>query len=88
MKVDEYNGKDVVMVNVWDCKVWLFSSNEFGKNIACLVSAHTVGLGGLRLWEKEKAQKISVKKRKRRSIRLKFYLYEVCLSYIIYCLNF
>ena len=32
--------------------------------------------------------KISVKKRKRCSIRINLDLYEVCLSYIIYCLLF
>ena len=38
--------------------------------------------------EKEEVQKISGKKRKRRSIRMEVDLYEVCLSYIIYCLLF
>ena len=38
------------------------------------------------LWEKEEAQKISGKKIKTPSIRLKFDLYEVCISYFIPCL--
>ena len=40
------------------------------------------------LWEKKKEIKISGKKRKGRSIRIKVDLYEVCLSYIIYCILF
>ena len=86
MKADEENGQDVGMVNGRDQKVWQFSSNEFGKNIGCLVSAPTFDLGGYRLWDKEEAQKMSGKKRNRRLIRVKVDLYEVFLSYIIYCL--
>ena len=40
-------------------KVCIFSSNEFWKNIGCIVSAPTFGLGGLDLWEK---QKVKIKK--------------------------
>ena len=47
MKVDEDNGKSEGMVNGWDRKVWQFSSNEFWKNIGCLVSAPNFGLGGV-----------------------------------------
>ena len=65
-----------------------FSSNEFWKNIGCLVSAPTFGLGGSRMWEKEEGIKIILKKRKRRSIKIKVDFYEVCLSKIIYCLLF
>ena len=64
--------------NVRYRKFCRFSSNEFCKNIGCLVSAPIFGLGGLRLWEKEEDLKLSVKKRKRRSIRVKVDLYEVC----------
>ena len=46
-------------------------------------SAPTFGIGGPNLWEKVEAKKIILKKRKRRSIRAKFDLYEVCLSYIM-----
>ena len=53
MKVDEDNGKYVVMVNGKAWKVRRFSSNEFWKNIDCLVSAPTFGLVGSRFWEKE-----------------------------------
>ena len=84
----EDNGKYVVMLNVRAWKVWQFSSNKFWKNIGCLVSAPTFGLGGSRLWEKEEAQEISGDKRKRHSIMMKVYLYEVCIYYIIYCLMF
>ena len=88
MKADEENGQDVGMVNGRDQKVWQFSSNEFGKNIGCLVSAPTFDLGGYRLWDKEEAQKMSGKKMNIRLIRVKVDLYEVFLSYIIYCLLF
>ena len=79
-KVDEGNGKALGKVNVRYRKVRQFSSNEFWKNIGCLVSAPTFGIGGSRLWEKEEDIKISGKKRKLRSIRIKDDLYEVCLS--------
>ena len=42
----------------------------------------------LRLWDKGEERKLIVNKRKRRSIRINVYLYEVCISYIIYCLLF
>ena len=74
--------------NVRYLKVRQFSSNEFWKNIGCLVSAPTFGLGGSRMWEKEEGIKIILKKRKRRSIKIKVDFYEVCLSKIIYCLLF
>ena len=74
--------------NVWYRKFRRFSSNEFWKNVGCLVSAPTFGLGESRLWEKEEELKLSGKKRKRRSIWVKVDLYEVCLSYFIYCLLF
>ena len=51
--VDEENGKQRVKGNVQYRKVRCFSSCEFWKNIGCLVSAPTFGIGGLRLWEKE-----------------------------------
>ena len=69
-KVDEENGKALNKGNVRYRKVRRFSSNEFWKNIGCLVSAPTFGLGGLRLWEKEAYIKLSGNKRKRRSIRI------------------
>ena len=46
-KVGEYNGKAVVIVNVWSRGFWRFSSNEFWKNIGCLISAPTFGIGGV-----------------------------------------
>ena len=76
------------IVNGRDRKVWQFSSNEFWKNIGCLISAPTIGLGESRLWEKEETQKISRRKSKIHSIRIKVYLYYFCLYYIIYCLLF
>ena len=69
-KVEEENGKALNKGNVRYRKVCRFSSNEFWKNIGCLVSATTFGLGVLRLWEKEADRKLSGKKRKRRSIRI------------------
>ena len=65
-KVDKENRKLFNKGNVWYLKVCRFSSNEFWKNIGCLVSAPTFGLGGSRLWEKEEELKLSRKKRKRR----------------------
>ena len=87
-KVDGENEKASNKGNVRYRKVCQFSSNEFWKNIGCLVSAHTFGLGGSKLWEKEEDLKLSGKKRKRRSVRVKIDLYEVCRSYFIYCLLF
>ena len=76
------------MVNGGACEVWRFSSNAFWENISCLVSAPTFGIGGSALWDKKELQKTSVKKRKMFLIKVKFNLYEICLSYIIYCLLF
>ena len=45
-KVDEDNGKALNKVNVRYHKVRRFSSNEFWKNIGCLISAPTFGIGG------------------------------------------
>ena len=84
-KVDEESGKQRVKGNVRYRKVCRLSSCEFWKNIGCLVSAPTFGLGGSRLWEKEEEQKLSGKKRKRRSILEKVDLYEVC--FIFYLLS-
>ena len=86
--MDKDNGKALGIGNVWYRKLRWFSSNEFWKNIGCLISAPTFSLAVSRLWEKEEDIKISGKKRKRRSIRIKVDFYEVCLSYIIYCLLF
>ena len=87
-KVDSENGKALNKGNIRYRKVCWLSSNEFWKNIGCIVSAPTFGIGGLRLWEKEEEINLSVNKRKRRSIRIKVILCEVCLSGIIYCLLF
>ena len=88
INVDESNGKTVVMMNVWDQKAWRFSCNEFRNNIGFLASAPKFGLGGLRILEKEESQKRIVNKRKTFSCSVRVFLYEVCLSYIIYCLLF
>ena len=53
LKVDEENGKALGMVNRQYQKVWQFSSNEFWKNIGCLVSAPIFVLIRSRMWEKE-----------------------------------
>ena len=45
-KVDEENGKALNKGNVRYQKVRRFSSNGFWKNIGCIVSAPTFGLGG------------------------------------------
>ena len=75
MKVDEDNGKSLGMVNGRYQKSCRLSSNEFWKNIGCLVSAPNFGLGGSRLWEKEEAIKISGKNRKMHSILINVDLY-------------
>ena len=49
-KVDEENGKVLNKGNVRYRKVCRFSSNEFWKNIGCLDSAPTFGLGGSMIW--------------------------------------
>ena len=46
IKVDEDNGKYVGMENGQARKFWQFSGKGFWKNISCLVSAYTFGLGG------------------------------------------
>ena len=51
-KVDEDNGKALDKCNVRYRKVFRFSINEFWKNIGCLVSAPTFGIGGSRMLEK------------------------------------
>ena len=58
-KVYEENGKMLNKGNVRYCKVHRFSSNEFWKNIGCLVSAHTFGIGGSRMWDKEEGLNLS-----------------------------
>ena len=52
LKVDEEKDKASVMVNRRAQKFRRFSSNEFWKNIGCLISDPTFGIGGLRLLEK------------------------------------
>ena len=88
MKVDEDNGKALGIVNGWYQQFWRFSSNWFLKNIDCLVLAPTFGLEVLSLWDKEEEININGKNRKMCSISINVYLYEVYLSYIIYCLMF
>ena len=87
-KVDEENGKSLVKGRVQYQNFLRFSSNEIRKNIGCLVSDPTFGLGGSMMWEKEEGIRIIVNKRKRLSIKIKVDFYEVCLSKIIYCLLF
>ena len=84
MRVDKDNGKYMVMVKGRAWKFWLFSSNEFWKNIGCLILDLTFGLGGSSLWEKQEAHKIGGHKSKRRSIRVNVDFYEVFLSYFIH----
>ena len=88
LKVDEENGKALNKGNVQYRKFCCLLSNEFWNNIGCLVSSPTLGLGGLRLWDKEEDLKLSGKNRKRCSIWVKIDLYEVYQSYFICCLLF
>ena len=87
-KVDKENGKSLGIGNGQYQKVSRFSRNEIWKNIGCLVSAHTFGLGVPRLWKNEEDIKISRKKSKGRSIQINVDLYEVCIYYTFYCLHF
>ena len=52
LKADDDNGKSMGIGNGRYRKVCRFSSNEFCKNIGCLVSAPTFGIGGPRLRKK------------------------------------
>ena len=72
------NGERTVSESLAIFKQW------FWNNIGCLILAPTFGLGGLKLLKKEDTKNIGGNKRKRYSIRLKVYFYEVCLSYFIY----
>ena len=85
IKVDKDNGKSVGMVKGRARKFWRFSRNEFWKNIGCLVSAPNFGLGGLMRWDNKEEQNISGNNSKIHSIRVKIYLYWVCLYFIIHC---
>ena len=49
-KMDGDNGKALGIGNGWYQKVRWLSSNEFWKNIGCLLSTPTFGIKGLRLW--------------------------------------
>ena len=86
--MDEENRKELNKGNVRNRNVCWFFINEFWKNIGCLVSVHTFGIGGSRLWEKEEDIQLSGKERNIFSIRIKVDLYEFCLYEIIYCLLF
>ena len=78
LKVDEDNGKAMGIGNGRYQKVRRFSSNKFWKNIGCLVSTPSFGLGGSRLYEKEEEMKISGKKRKMCSIRIRL----ICMRFV------
>ena len=78
-KVNEENGRGGTQENGICWKLQRFSRNEFWKNIGCIISAHTFGLGGSRLWEKD--QNISGKNRKRYLIQSKVDLYENVYRY-------
>ena len=82
-RINEDNGKAMGIGNGQYRKVSRFSSNEFWKNIGYLVLDPTFGLVGSRMWEKEEDIKISRKKRKRRSIRIKVDLYEILIIYYL-----
>ena len=83
-KVDKDNGKALNKGNARYQKVRRFSRNEFWKNIGCLVSDPTFGIGWSRMLGKEEDIKLSGNKRKRRSIRIKVDLYELFLLFIVF----
>ena len=83
-KVDEYNGKAKLIGNIRYLKICRFPSNEFWKNIGCLVSAPTFGLWWSRLCEKEDYIKISGKKRKFKIIYcLLFYVQTILTPFFL-----
>ena len=86
LRVDEYNGRTVGMVNGQYRNVCQFSRNGIWKNIGCLVSDPTFGIGGLMLWEKEEAQEIRVNKRKNHSIRMNIDLHDIFYRVFYYLL--
>ena len=53
MKLDEDNGKSSNKVNVQYLNFCRISNNRFWKNIGCLVSDPTFGLGGSSVWESQ-----------------------------------
>ena len=57
-------GKHLGKGNGWYRKFRRFPRNGFWKNIGCLVSDPTFGIGGSRLWEKEEGTNISGKNSK------------------------
>ena len=60
---------------------------NFVKNISCLVSDPTFGLGSLRIWWKEGGKNISGNKKRRRFIRVNVnFLWGLCISCFIYVL--
>ena len=64
MRLDEDNGKDMGRVSIG--KVWWFPSNEYWKDIGCLVFEPTFGVGVSRLWYKKNGGYISGKKMERK----------------------
>ena len=84
MRVDEENGRALVMNKVRLCKVWRFSSNKFWKIVYCLVSDPTFGIGWSRLWDKDEGRCINLNKRKIHFIRVKIDFYEVCVYSILF----
>ena len=62
-----------------------FPEMNFGRTL--VVSFQLLPFGGSNMWEKEEDIKVSVKNTKRHPIWIKVDLYEVCISYIIYCLK-
>ena len=84
MRVNEENGRAMVMGKGRIRKVWQFSRNKFLRTICCHISNPTFGIGGSRLWEKEEEKHISRKKRKRHLFTVKVYLYEVCVYSILF----
>ena len=75
-KVHEDNGRGGNQENGKFRKLQQFSMIELWKNIGCLLSAPTFGLGGAILWDKDLT--IGGKKRKSSSYRSKVDLFEVC----------
>ena len=88
MRVDEDNRRAVEMAKARDQKVCQFSRNKFWKNIGCIISYPTFGIGGSWIWEKYEEKKISTNKIKRHSIRVKVDLNEVCVYHILCILFF
>ena len=60
-KLDEENRKALNKRNLWYREFHRFFSNKFWKNIGCLISDHTFGIGGVKAVEEGRWYKVKWK---------------------------